>query len=101
MGTAATHGLTALRCYCKHRNLEEKQRGRKEGGNKGQERQVATPCPNRDKKGGWGLREPSQVPGGSHPEWTKQAEEKESICIGLSGQVEGSSKIPKEDTWKQ
>lgn len=47
--------------------------GRKEGGNKGQERQVATPYPKRDKKRGWGLRKANQVPGGSHAEWTKQA----------------------------
>lgn len=47
--------------------------GRKEGGNKGQERQVVTPYPDRDKKRGWGLREANQVPGRSLAEWTKQA----------------------------
>lgn len=75
MGTAATHGLTALCCYWSHRNLLGKkvQIGRKEGGNKGQERQVGTPYPERDKKKGWGLREANQVPGESHAEWTRQA----------------------------
>lgn len=84
MGIVVTHDLTPLPWYCSHRNLEVKLESRRKGrGNKGQERQVATSCPDRGQ--GRGRERPAKYLKQAMLGEPSKTVEKKSICIGMRG----------------